>query len=655
MISVRHQLIAVFILSFGLYANTFTHGYALDDAIAITGNAYTQKGIAGIYEIFTTDFFEGFFGQKKDLVAGGRYRPLSIATFALEQHFFGGAAWLSHVINALLYALSCLLFLLVALKLTDKTGTPMGLAAFAAACIFASHPLHTEVVANIKGRDEILALLGALLALYFVLGSQQAHGKKAAALQVFAFISFAAGLFSKENAIAYLAAAPAALVMFRGCSLWESVKKTGPLLAAAVFFLAARWAVVGGFSQGTASELMNDPFIDASSAERYFTVFYTWAIYAKLLVFPHPLTYDYYPYHIPLVGAGSIAAWAGLLLFSAAALWSARICILQLAGRPVSSQQKIYAFSGLLFFVPFILVSNLLFPIGTFMNERFLFMPSVGASLAAGCAISFLIAKGKRHAGYILLFVVVAGFSAKAFARNSAWKDDFTLFTTDVLVSSNSAKSNCSAGGKLLERANDSAYSQLRQEYLELSGKYLARAVQVHPTYADALLLLGNLHFELEQYDSTLYFYLRLAKRAPRHERMLANLAIVLDKKGDSPATLDAAKAFYALNPNNYAVTYKYGALLGKVAGNLPESIKYLERAAALDPSQAGAWKDLGVAYGMSGRAADALSVLDKAAEIAPADYQIYINRGIALASIGRQEEAAQAFAKARELQGAAK
>src|SRR5881392_3162646 len=80
----RRTLVALFffLLAIPLYANTLRNGYAVDDALFITDNAYTKSGIRGIPDIFTHDSFQGYFHERKSLVSGGRYRPLSIATFA---------------------------------------------------------------------------------------------------------------------------------------------------------------------------------------------------------------------------------------------------------------------------------------------------------------------------------------------------------------------------------------------------------------------------------------------------------------------------------------------------------------------------------------------------------------------------------------------
>lgn len=83
--------IIIMLFSIALYANTFKHQYALDDEIVISKNEYVLRGIAGIPDIFSKDLFDSFYKQMNTTaqLAGGRYRPLAVATFAIEQEFIG--------------------------------------------------------------------------------------------------------------------------------------------------------------------------------------------------------------------------------------------------------------------------------------------------------------------------------------------------------------------------------------------------------------------------------------------------------------------------------------------------------------------------------------------------------------------------------------
>ena len=303
----------IFVFAFMLYGNTLTYDYTLDDLIVIKDNAFTKKGLAGIKEIFSYDSFTGFFGTEKKLVAGGRYRPLSIASFAVEYALVGGLSpFLSHLINILLYALTgSFIFLVLSKLIKFPPGKPwyLGLP-FIAAMIFMAHPVHTEVVANIKGRDEIFALLFPLISVWLTLLYFE---RKRPGLLILANLCFFLGLLSKENAIMFAAVLPLTVYFFTKVPLKKNITVAISFLFTALIFVFIRFLVLGYLNSGELPrELLNNPFLYATQSEKFGTILYTLGLYVKLLFFPHPLTHDYYPYHIPLV---SIVDWRSILSF----------------------------------------------------------------------------------------------------------------------------------------------------------------------------------------------------------------------------------------------------------------------------------------------------------------------------------------------------
>jgi protein O-mannosyl-transferase len=209
------QYLSIMILSLLIYINTLFFSYALDDGLFIMDNKITQKGFAGIKEILTTDALYGVYGdQVKVLLPGGRYRPLSQVMFAIEYQLFGLNPFIGHFFNLILYSLLCLLLFKVLQIIFEKYENKKWYLSlpFIAALLFTCHPLHTEVVANIKGRDEILSLLFSLGTLFFVLRYIR---KEKLLLLVYAFISFSLALLSKENAITFLALIPLTVFFYQ--------------------------------------------------------------------------------------------------------------------------------------------------------------------------------------------------------------------------------------------------------------------------------------------------------------------------------------------------------------------------------------------------------------------------------------------------------
>jgi len=155
------------LLTFLFYGNTLFNDYALDDAIVITENKFTKQGIQGIDDLLFNESFTGFFGVKKDLVAGGRYRPLSMISFAIEYEIWGLNPTISHLLNVILYAITAIILFVIINILYKEKSSFFDSAALLISILFLAHPIHTEVVANIKGRDEIMSLLFSLLTLFY--------------------------------------------------------------------------------------------------------------------------------------------------------------------------------------------------------------------------------------------------------------------------------------------------------------------------------------------------------------------------------------------------------------------------------------------------------------------------------------------------------
>ena len=655
-------------LSFLLYGNSLQNKYALDDAIVINENDFVKEGVSGIKSILTTELFTGFFGVKKNLVEGGRYRPLSLISFAIEYELFGENPFIGHLLNILFYALTgIVLYRLLFFLFTDRFKNEWDiLIPFMATLLWLFHPLHTEVIANIKGRDEIFSLLGSLLSLQLILSYLK--NQKWYWLVLSALVFFLA-LLSKEMTITFLAIIPLSLYFFTNKTLKEILLPSILLLIPTFIFLYLRQSIMGEPAVTGASvpkELMNHSFLGSSLADQYATVSYTLLLYLKLLFVPYPLTFDYYPYHITITTFSNPWVLLSLIIHSSLAF----IAIKGL------KEKSLLSFGILYYAITFSIVSNILFPIGTFMSERFMYMPSIGWAIIVAFGIMKItqIAYSKNikitQIPFVLLFLVP--FVALTINRNKAWKNDYILFTTDVETSVGSAKSNTSAGGKIIEEVDklekilrDKTLSintisksiqkldlrgeekerllegeniqqirenikQFDKEYLEKSLYYLNRAIEIHPTYTDALLLLGNAHYKYNKdYDNCWLAYEKILKQHPNHKLASKNWLIILSDSIPVRQKITYYQKLLKYNPNIFEANYQVGNLYGRQLNQLDSSIIYLEKARQISPNKAKVFKDLGVAYGMSQQYDKALPIMLEAHNLDPNDYQILLNIGI--------------------------
>ena len=469
-----------------LYIASVNFGFVLDDKIVVQENRFVHEGLSGIGKILSTQTLAGFVGEQPNLVAGSRYRPLSLVSFALEYELYGLEPAISHLINVLLYLVTGLiLFRFFSIFMPGNLEGPWYLRLpFVAALLFAVHPLHSEVVANIKGRDEILALLFSLAALWMVLRSVQS-GR--CGFYVLSGAAFLLALLAKENAITFLVVVPLTLLLFAQVKVRTLVVAMIPLAISMLLYLVLRYRAVGYFVSGGGEEfahLMNNPFLEASIGQKYGTILYTWGLYLKLLFFPHPLTHDYYPYQIPLIGFADPRAIIPLLVY----LGMAALAVLGFRKGSIASWAILY------YLATFSIVSNLLFPIGTFMNERFMYMPSVGFCLILAWLLTqklpiWLAAKPRfaRPLSLGLTAVFMIGFSFKTFARVPDWKDDLSLNRAGVEVSVGSARINCFMGYSLYELAQEEKDDARVQALLDEAEFYVDRSLEIFPTYRDAL------------------------------------------------------------------------------------------------------------------------------------------------------------------------
>lgn len=592
-----------------LYANTLFNAYALDDFAVITNNIFTQKGIAGLQGIFSNDSFYGLFQERsKELLTGGRYRPFTIAMFAVEYQLFGAAPWIGHLVNLLLFAATIYcIFRLLQKLLSYRYDTASSFwIAFITALLFAVHPIHTEAVANIKGRDEIMALLCSLLALWALL--LWSDYKKPKYLAVGLMLYFVA-LLSKENAIVLIVWLPTAWVFFKNEKIKTALINTLPILAVAMLFLIIRYQVLGANSMPSkgVQELMNNPFlkqegsvyIPYSFAERLASVFYCLLIYIQLLLVPHPLTHDYYPRYVPLVSFATPWVMASLLVHVGLVFISIKLFM----------QRHILGFAALIYFSALSIVSNLFFTVGTHMGERFIYMSSLGFCLMMAYFINALALKNnKKKIALLLLTLLTIAFGIKTISRNTTWKNDETLFANDIKHSPNSAKINNALGGALAEKAQAEQDPAKRKKIVKEALLYVNKAITLHPTYKVPYLTKGSCYFMMNDFEESITQYGNALRLDPEYSIVKKNLPIVYKGAG------------------------KYA---GETEHNNEKALSYLQKAYQLDSTDYETVRLLGTCYGFKNEHATALSFFLKAANKSPNNPSALRNVAVAYRSLG--------------------
>jgi len=489
--------------SFLLYFASISYGYILDDQMVITGNSFTKKGFAGIYDIMTTESFTGYFGEQKELVQGNRYRPLSIITFAMEYGILGKEnPSVSHFINILLYGLTGILLLLTLTKLMQRYSFKNWWFSipFVAVLLYMAHPIHTEAVANIKGRDEIMSMLFSLMAMYAAI--RYAEVKKLPYL-VYMSLAYLLGLLSKENAITFFAVIPLAIYYFIHYTRGSISKIMIWLSVATIAYLSLRFTTAGvpKFGQEI-TDIMNNPFLGMTPLEKFGTTMYTLGKYILLMVFPHPLSHDYYPYAIPKVTIFNI--------------WSALSIIIYIGltyiGLKSLKSKSVYGFSILFYLLTLSIVSNLMINVGTFMNERFIFMASAGFCLAVGYLLvehlPKLVTKGSLI-GMAIFGLLTVGYAAKTILRVPAWKDSYALNKSAVEASGGSARANSFMATAIFEQYKTTTDPDKKTIMINQVEDYANKALAIVPNYSNANTMLIGAITERFKSDGDIKAYVK--------------------------------------------------------------------------------------------------------------------------------------------------
>lgn len=381
----------VLVVGAGVYANTLSAGLVWDDIPVVEKNPAVQS-LSGIPRLFASPYFT-------DANAGDRaYRPVTMASLAVDRALGGGRPWVFHLTNAMLHGLASALFFLVLLQFLSSRRW-----AFAAALLFAVHPVHTDAVASIVQRAEPLCAIGCFAALWAA-----ARGRWVLCAAAFAF-----GLLSKETAIVL----PLLLVAGRILTpdrLRPGLKTWVPLAVVVAAYLAVRWSVLGSVA-GT-----RPAFESATLGTRILTMTWVAATYARLLVWPWPLCADYAVntnVHVHVTRAADPRFWiAAPVLGALLALWIAAV-----------RRRSPLAFWGAWIAIALLPVSNVAIPIGTIMAERVLYLPSAGACVLLAALFDRFLADWKPPTGRAAGIALVAVFGAMTLLRNPVWKDPETL------------------------------------------------------------------------------------------------------------------------------------------------------------------------------------------------------------------------------------
>ena len=494
------SLLLVALLSLAVYANSLPNGFTLDDLGIISHNPNVTQ--TQWTRIWVDNYWPSSEGPSDIL-----YRPLTLATYLLQWATTGEQTWPFHAVNVLLHTLVSLMVTVLAWRLFRQRSI-----ALLAGLLFAVHPLHTEVVANVVGRAELLAAFWSLAALLIflpptpLLSAPPAphsfwHGPLVALCLLLAMLS-------KETPIVMIGA-------FLGIDLWRWSHWPAPkprlknfltrqvlryhlwLWLVVAFYLTLRISTVGLAVPNHIIHPVVNPLIHATLLERLITPFLLLTKYLLLIVWPQVLSADY--------SAPSIMPTANLfhplvllgLLFLAAALYA------------VITYWKRFpqlAFLALGFVFSYLLVANYI-RIGTIFGERLFYWPSVFVLIAlAFLAVRLwqVLTTGPTRPWFRYLTATagaaaLVALSARTVVRNPDWQNNVQMALATAIANPSSAKACIWAGQTLLMETTAPQTHALGEQLLQ-------RAIVLYPTMGQSYWELSKYYVRQKKYDQVLIY-----------------------------------------------------------------------------------------------------------------------------------------------------
>lgn len=579
-----------------LYINVNNFEYNIDDGYVID---FVENSELPLYrqlgEIFTSRYNEGPEGEYVDY----GYRPMGRASFAIEKALFGKIKpGTSHVINILIYSLC--IFLLGLFLITVNRNIKSSILFFTL-IIFTIHPLHVEVVASLKNREELLGLLFALVSMLSYLNFINSQKRGTLSL-VLCFISLIIAAYSKES---YISVAGVLFVMafiYKPLHIYttkivEKINKD----KCHIFFIKNyykysnySWPIIFGISAiittlvlplfylknsvKTNTYFAVDPYAYDVPLNRLPNTANTLVFYLEHLIWPNKIVF-YYGYNML-----PSATWLDWRVYLGITIFTISIALVVLGLRSSRINENKEAVFGILtFYLNILFAINLLATMNGIVADRFIFFASVPFSLllvlanekiASTLQKFFKISPSISYALYIPIFFYTIFLANLTSVRIPDWKNKATLYMADANKLTNSARGNVIIGSFLANEATRlvelNANSIIVKNKIDSADIFFSRALLVDSTYPAAWDACARLNL----------IYLN----DPEKARSAAESAIFFDPFPPKRTYLLAANISQSQDDWKSYSSYMYSALsLGPDPALYDEYIKIMVQNKQLD------------------------------------------------------------------------
>ena len=554
-------------ISFALYANTLINGFVYDDEFTIVNNTLI-KDLSNLDRLFYNNDYFARSAEKS-------YRPVVTFTYFIDYALYGLKPWGYHLTNILLHATNGVLlyaFLVLLFKQTPfnnptASGLSLNNPTLPITLLFITHPALTEAVNAISFREDLLIFsfyIGTLI-IYLLL---RVETRSSILLYPLSCLLYFLALLSKEMALTL------PLIVYFLDLIWYSSKNKSRIvpnryitgyIAIATLYLYLRYHL---FYNSIETEV-----IRWSLTERLLTIPLLISKYLLLLFVPVNLSADYAVSPIKSLSSPAFIISLSIVIFT-----------FLIAFMTLKKERKKGISFGILFFVVTLIPVYNIIPLVNPFAERYIYIPSIGYSIVAWSTIGFLFKHNKRYA-LLTFFIILILFSITTLRRNSAWKDNLSLWSDTVKNAPKSSRAHSNLGnayadkGKLgeaiehfktaisLNSRNVQAHNNLGSIYAEqgLSDEaiwHFNAALRLRPDNPETLNCLGDAYHKIGQLDRAVVYYETALKLKPDHVKAHNNLANASADQGRIDKAIRHYEIALRLNPdfveafNNLSIVY---------------------------------------------------------------------------------------------------
>lgn len=681
--------VGVFVFAILLYVNTFHHGWVLDDSFLFKDNKYVTAGLSGWKDIMVNhsqagaDFLPETF----------QYRPVSQLLFALEWEISPDNTTFYHIMNVLWNA-TCSVLLFVLLRMMFKRRS--WIFPLLITLIFTANPMHTEVVANIKSRDELCYFFFLLLAIISALKYFE-NGKKINLLWL--FLSYTLSFFSKESAITALVAIPLFVFFFgerkvqieENADVKQKGKKLGKpaksnlkilkpyiniilvLLLSTGVYLGMRYAVLSVWHDYHSSyvTLMQNYLADQPLDIRLGSAVFLMGKYLLLAFVPYMQSCDYSFAQLPYVG---LLDWRFILVF----LVYVAMLIYVIHSLFVKKERSVFVFCILFWVTSMSIYSNTVYLIGSSFADRFLFVPVLASAIVFVELLAKLFRvdsdkiemRVKPLVMIGLTVFVICIFSTQTVLRAADWKDPYTLYKADAPKVPGSARIKFYLGDAYRDEALqvEGVDSVEYYDNMRLAMGIYHEAIGINPDYSECYERLGFCYLRLDHYypdrhygDSSIYYLDKSIELFPYDGLAYYNRAEIAYDKGDYLMAKECYSEVLNLGSNIYDSYFKVGNSYYEL-GIYDTAMMYYIQEIERDSTRPEIYYNLGFCYSEASKSElysvddrvrcleESVKMYDKAIEKFPNLFVAYSGKLKSLVALGRWNDVMTCGRKAIEV-----